>query len=503
MIVAPSSLSLILRDDAATQQLGEDLALAVKPGDCLALIGDLGAGKSTLARALLRALADDSELEVPSPTFTLVQSYDLRIPAAHFDLYRLGDSSELDELGFDEALESGICLVEWPERAEDRLPKDAISIAYTFTPDGGRHLTITGPETKLSRIQRSLSIRDFLDRHGLAGATRQYLTGDASTRAYETISAPDKLPLILMDAPRRPNGPPIRDGKPYSQIVHLAEDVYPFVAIADALRAQGLAAPAIFERALDQGILLIENLGRDGVLDGTGAPIAERYHAAVACLAHIHALDFPRDIKVTETHTHRIPDFDRVAMKMEAELLIDWHIPWALKREATAQERSDYLAIWDGLIDELASAEKSLVMRDFHSPNIIWRADKSGFDRVGLIDFQDAMIGPSAYDLASIAQDARVTIARPLMDSLIVSYLSARHASGGFDEATFRRDFAIMAAQRNCKLAGLWFRLLKRDGKPGYMQHMPRTLTYLSIAFEHEALAPLKDWCAKLGLLTQ
>lgn len=503
MTVQGASISLILADEAATRQLGEDLALALKPGDCLALNGDLGAGKSTLARALLRAIADDADLEVPSPTFTLVQSYELRIPAAHFDLYRLGDSSELDELGFDEALESGICLVEWPERAEDRLPKDSLSLTYAFTNDGGRTLTITGPEAKLSRIQRSLTIRHFLDSQRLTGATRRHLTGDASTRAYETIAAPGRDVMVLMDAPKRPNGPPIRDGKPYSQIVHLAEDVYPFVAIDEALRAKGLTAPEIFERDLDQGILLLENLGSEGVLDEAGAPIHERYHAAVACLTHIHALDFPREIKVTEAHTHRIPDFDRVAMKMEAELLIDWHIPWKLSREATAQERADYLAIWDGLIDQLESAEKSLVMRDFHSPNIIWRGDKSGFDRVGLIDFQDAMIGPSAYDLASIAQDARVTIERPLMDSLIDGYLSARHASGAFDEATFRRDFAIMAAQRNCKLAGLWFRLLKRDGKPGYMQHMPRTLSYLSSAFEHEALAPLKDWCAKLSLLTQ
>jgi N-acetylmuramate 1-kinase len=501
MTAAPSSIALNLADEAATMQLGQDLALALKPGDCLALYGDLGAGKSTLARALLRAIAEDDDLEVPSPTFTLVQMYDLRIPASHFDLYRLGDSSELDELGFDEALETGICLVEWPQRAQDRLPKDTISIAYRFSPDGGRQLTITAPEAKLSRIQRSLTIRNFLNANGMAGSTRLHLTGDASTRAYETIAAPGRMPMILMDAAKRPNGPPIRDGKPYSQIVHLAEDVYPFVAIGEMLKAKGLAAPAIYERDLDQGILLIEDMGRAGVLDESGQPIAERYHAAVSCLAHIHTLDIPREIKVTDTHVHRIPDFDRVAMKMEAELLIDWHIPWKLGREATASERADYLSIWDGLIDPLETAEKSLVLRDFHSPNIIWMAEKTGIDRVGLIDFQDAMIGPSAYDLASIAQDARVTIERPLMDALIASYIAKRHAQSGFDEAGFRRDFAIMAAQRNCKLAGLWFRLLKRDGKPGYMQHMPRTLRYLSIAFEHPALAPLNDWCAKLGLL--
>ena len=132
----PEPLTIRLADEAATIRLGEDLALALKPGDCLALSGDLGAGKSTLARAFLRAMADDPDLEVPSPTFTLVQSYDLRIPVAHFDFYRMGDASEIDELGFDEALANGICLVEWPEMAADELPVSRIHLTLTHDGDG-------------------------------------------------------------------------------------------------------------------------------------------------------------------------------------------------------------------------------------------------------------------------------------------------------------------------------------------------------------------------------
>ncbi len=101
-----------LPDEQATQRLGEDLALALRPGDCLALVGDLGAGKSTLARALIRAIAGEPDLEVPSPTFTLVQDYELSLPIAHFDLYRIADPDELDELGLDEMLARGACLVE-------------------------------------------------------------------------------------------------------------------------------------------------------------------------------------------------------------------------------------------------------------------------------------------------------------------------------------------------------------------------------------------------------
>ncbi|MBX5050189.1 tRNA (adenosine(37)-N6)-threonylcarbamoyltransferase complex ATPase subunit type 1 TsaE [Rhizobium lentis] len=494
------TISLFLKDEAATIRLGEDLALALKAGDCLVLSGDLGAGKSSLARAILRAIADDEGLEVPSPTFTLVQSYDLRIPVSHFDLYRLGDPSELTELGFDEALQNGICLVEWPEMAAGELPAERITL--TLAHEGnGRRATIAAAGAQASRIRRVLAIRNFLDDAGYPDAKRRFLTGDASLRAYEAIHHEKvKRRIILMDWRPHPEGPPVYDGKPYPKVAHLAQDAYPFVAIANALRERGFAAPEIFEVDYTQGILLIEDLGTEGVLDDTGRPIAERYRQSVACLAQLHSMPFPRDIPVTATHTHHIPDFDRTALKMEVQLVLDWHIGWKRGTAPSEAERKEYLAIWDGLIDELATAEKNLLLRDFHSPNIIWRPQESGVKKIGLIDFQDAMIGPTAYDLASIVQDARVTIEPDLFRRLVDDYLALRHAQGGFDEAGFLKAWAIMSAQRNCKLAGLWVRLLQRDGKPGYLRHMPRTLAYLNVALEHEALAPLRDWCARAGI---
>lgn len=498
--VAP--ISLFLEDEAATSRLGEDLALALKPGDCLTLSGDLGAGKSSLARALIRAIADDSGLEVPSPTFTLVQSYDTRIPISHFDLYRLADGSELEELGFDEALQNGICLVEWPEMASHEMPEDRIVL--TLEHEGkGRRATITAPGKKAERIQRVLAIRSFLDGIGYADTRRRFLTGDASLRAYEAVYSAGADRKILMDWPPLPEGPPVLDGKPYPKVAHLAENAYPFVAIADALRERGFATPEIYAVDYPQGILLIEDLGTEGVLDAAGQPIAERYRESVACLAELHGMQIPQDIRVNKDHVHHIPDFDRTAMKMEARLLLDWHLPW--KRDgspATAAERDEYLAIWDTLIDQLADSEKNLLLRDFHSPNIIWRGDRQGVQKVGLIDFQDAMIGPASYDLASIAQDARVTIKPPLFTELMDGYLEIRRSQGGFDQASFLKSWAIMSAQRNCKLAGLWVRLLQRDGKPGYLKHMPRTLAYLRVALEHEALAPLREWCSRAGIVT-
>ncbi|WP_377299080.1 tRNA (adenosine(37)-N6)-threonylcarbamoyltransferase complex ATPase subunit type 1 TsaE [Rhizobium sp. SGZ-381] len=490
-------LQLALSGEADTVRLGEDLALALKAGDCLALSGDLGAGKSTLARAFLRAMADDDDLEVPSPTFTLVQAYDLRIPVAHFDLYRLADGSELDELGFDEALNDGICLVEWPEMADAELPGSRIRLTLVHDGDS-RRAEIHGPKPALDRIRRVLAIRAFLRDNGHGEARRRFLTGDASLRAYETITDSDGKLTILMDWPLRPEGPPVMDGKAYPKVAHLAEDAYPFVAIAEYLRHLGLAAPQILAVDYAAGLLLIEHLGFDGVLDADGAPIAQRYRESVACLAHLHQSPLQRDLAVTPHHMHRVPDFDPVAMKIETRLILDWYLPWQRKGGTVSEaERLSYGAVWDGLIEKLKTSEHHLLLRDMHSPNLIWREAEQGLQRVGLIDFQDAMIGPTAYDVASLVQDARVTISPALGNELLQHYLALRHQHGNFDEASFREAFAIMAAQRNCKLAGLWVRLKDRDGKPGYMKHMPRTLAYLSSALQHPVLAPLRDWMAE------
>lgn len=499
MSLDSSSIHIELADESATARLGEDLALALSAGDCLALHGDLGAGKSTLARAFLRAMADDEELEVPSPTFTLVQSYALRLPVAHFDLYRLGDASELAELGLDDALDNGIALIEWPERALSDLPSDRISLTFTFV-GAGRIATISGPQARLQRIRRVLDIRQFLADHGYGEARRCHLVGDASSRAYESVYPETGGRMILMDAPARPPGPIIADGKTYPQLVHLAENVQPFIAISGLLRAHGFAAPEIFAEQAESGLLLIEDLGREPIVTPTGQPIAERYRASVACLAELHRQTFDRDIEAGPGQTHHIPDFDRVAIKTEVSLLLDWYLPWKRGTAATATERAEYNRIWDGLVDCLDRSEKTLLLRDFHSPNIIWRSEREGLARIGLIDFQDAMIGPSAYDLASIVQDARVDMPEDLARVLMEDYLNLRRQDAGFDEQSFLRAWSIMAAQRACKLTGIWVRLAERDGKPGYMKHMPRTLTYLETALRHEALLPLREWCATVGI---
>src|SRR5438874_10322890 len=287
-----SSFSIVLANEQATRRLAVDVASILKAGDLVTLSGDLGAGKTAFARALIRHLAGDETLDVPSPTFTLVQTYALpRFTVVHADLYRVTHTGELAELGVDEAAENAVVLLEWPDRAEDVLPADRLDIAFTLAPHLGinqRNAELTGHGTFAPRIERLAAIRHFLSEEGLADAPRIHVQGDASTRAYERLTHQGRK-LILMNAPRRPDGPPVRGGLPYSAIAHLAEDAKPFVAMARALRERGLSAPQVHAADLNEGLVLLEDLGTGGVVAGDPpAPIEERYGAAVEVLVELH-----------------------------------------------------------------------------------------------------------------------------------------------------------------------------------------------------------------------
>jgi len=141
------------------------------------------------------------------------------------------------------------------------------------------------------------------------------------------------------------------------------------------------------------------------------------------------------------------------------------------------------------------------MLRDFHSPNIIWRGELQGHDRLGIIDFQDALIGPAAYDVASLAMDARVTVPEKIEAAVTKTYVAARQAAGGFDAESFGEAYAIMAAQRNSKILGIFVRLDRRDGKPDYLKHLPRIRDYLRRALAHPALAELRDFYQVHGFI--
>lgn len=491
-------LRLTLADETATVALAEDLAAILAPGDVVALVGDLGAGKSTLARALIRAAADDDALEVPSPTFTLVQSYALpRLAITHFDLYRIADVGELDELGFDDAVRDGAVLVEWPDRAEDRLPASLLVVAIGAGATAGeRVVRLTGPaEVWAARLERTLAIRAFLATTGSPRGHRRHLQGDASSRSYERIGD-DHGSTVLMNHPPEPDDDAGRARVAARAAAKLAEGPRPFLALGLALAAEGVSVPDILAHDLDHGFMLLEDLGAETCVAGTPPlPIAERYRVAVELLAELHGRDLAHGLDDGDGGTYALPSYDLGNLEAEVSVFLDWGIPHLLDRPASAAERAAFLALWRPLFDEILAGPRTWCLRDYHSPNLLWLGGRDGLARVGVLDFQDTILGHPAYDVASIAEDARVDVSRALEADLRATYGAARRARDPeFDTAAFARAYAILAAQRNTRILGVFARLKARDGKPHYLAHLPRLWDYLDRVLDEPVLRPLKLW---------
>ncbi|MGA7804306.1 tRNA (adenosine(37)-N6)-threonylcarbamoyltransferase complex ATPase subunit type 1 TsaE [Bradyrhizobium sp.] len=497
-MISPSTFQVALPNEAATANLMTDLALLIGPGDVITLSGELGAGKTAAARAMIRYLADDDALEVPSPTFTLVQSYDLpSFALVHADLYRIGDPSELDEIGLAPLPEATVALIEWPERAQDALGGDRIDIAFDHCPELGpnaRSAAIAGYGRAAHLVERLKALRQFLADAGFADARRRRMAGDASIRSYARLMRDDGA-FILMNSPKRPDGPAIYDGKSYSAAVHLAEDVKPFVAIANGLRAHGFSAPAIHHADLEAGFLITEDFGSAAMVEGEPPqPIPERYEAATELLAMLHREPLPDRLPLVADVDYVIPAFDTEAMLVEVGLMAEWYLP---DRGAPLSEAllTEFAGMWRDLLQTAWATAKTWVLRDFHSPNLIWLGARSGLARVGIIDFQDAVIGPAAYDLVSLLQDARIDVPEALELALLTRYIKARReACDAFDPASFAALYALMSAQRNTRLLGTFARLNRRDGKPQYLRHQPRIWTYLIRSLAHPALSPVRAW---------
>jgi aminoglycoside/choline kinase family phosphotransferase len=193
---------------------------------------------------------------------------------------------------------------------------------------------------------------------------------------------------------------------------------------------------------------------------------------------------------------YAIPVFDADALLVEISLMPEWYLP-DRGVMLSASARDGFMTMWRELLDKSIEPARTWVLRDFHSPNLIWLEQRDGVKRVGLIDFQDAVLGPPAYDLVSLLQDARLDVPEMLELTLLSRYIKARRAADEhFDAGAFAATYAIMSAQRNTRLLGTFARLNRRDGKPQYLRHQPRIWTYLTRSLEHPALASIKAWYA-------
>ncbi|MEO1694513.1 MAG: tRNA (adenosine(37)-N6)-threonylcarbamoyltransferase complex ATPase subunit type 1 TsaE [Pseudomonadota bacterium] len=506
-------LERIITEPAMTV-LAQLLARRLVVGDIVALEGDLGAGKSTFARALIRAYLANPEAEVPSPSFPILLTYDADArgdaaspPIAHYDWYRLSDPSELDEIGFADLRATHISLVEWPNLFPGVIDTAHLRITIAPVParPDARRVTMTyvgAPEapqrlTRLAALDACVSsLAD--DRTDDPIVCADHMSGDASSRAYTRLTTRDGKTLVLVDSPPMPDGAPLADGRPYSQHAKLAETLTPFLTVAAGLGTAGISAPRIVQAHERDGTAILEDLGTtpfDHAVRAGTYDQSRLWMAAVDTLVHLR--QHITEAAVLPSWIASRPSLDLNVLTIELSLLTDW----AFETQNGAAPRDDvraaFFAEWvaelSGYVGE--GAEFGVVLRDVHSPNLLWLPERNGHRRVGVIDFQDALQGPWAYDLVSLLQDARVDV-DPALERAAFDHYCARVADidPQFDRSTFERDYAVLGAQRACKIIGIFHRLEARDGKPSYMQHLPRVARALKHNLEHPALAQVANW---------
>ena len=461
-----------LPDAASTNVLGARLSSALSPGSVVLLFGDLGAGKSSLARAVILAALEEDHA-VPSPTFTLIQEYDTpqgRI--VHCDLYRLSDVEELEELGLTEAFEAAAVLIEWPERLGNAIPDDRLEIHLSIEGDGRTAKLVATGSFGEHMIEAAMRTRDdliteFVQSTGWGAAEIGPLAGDASNRRYLRLNR-DGEPAVLMDAP-----------------VEKGEDVRPFIEITEALRGRGLSAPNVLAQDEAQGFLLLEDLG-DALYARRCAddPNLELplYESAVDLLASLRAKP-----------TDDVPIYDAAVLEREAALLTDWWVP-AAGGDLSSDLRAEYLALMMGATRDVEADRSALVLRDYHAENLIWLPDRVGTARVGLLDYQDALLGHPAYDLVSLLEDARRDLSPGLAEAMIERFVMARP---DLNAEAFRAGYDALGAQRNAKIVGIFARLCQRDGKPHYVDMIPRVWAHFMRDLSAPHLSGLRAFVEK------
>jgi len=348
-------------------------------------------------------------------------------------------------------------------------------------------------------LQRSEALARLLQETGFDGALRDPLPGDASTRRYERLNK-DGRRAMLMDAPPSSESAPCPPGATPAERRLLgwnatsrlaASRVEAFVAVAAHLESIGLSPPKIYGADCEAGYAVIEDLGDNLYAHAIpqGADEVALYEEAARVLAHVHATPAPQRLQGVGNASWPLLEYDALALEVNADLFVEW-LPRAADVHIDDAARARWEKIRDSLIVKALGFPRAFTIRDYHAENLLWLPERDGLQRVGLLDFQDAVRGWRAWDFAMLLHDARRDVSREASAAAVRAYLEASGAS----EAQFERELAVLGAINAMRILGIFARLAGRDGKQRYLAFMPREWGHLARALEHPALADARDF---------
>jgi len=309
-------------------------------------------------------------------------------------------------------------------------------------------------------------IDSFLEKVGWDNADRKILAGDASNRSYDRLEDKNLGRAVLM------NAPPTK-----------GEDTRPFLKITDWLHRSGLSAPKILACDTENGFVLIEDFGDDlfARLCATDSSLeVSLYEAAVDALLALSGQKPPTNLL----------HYDSTIYLREAQLLTEWYLPAVTGYPTPAETLAEFNALITEACGNILKEPHVTVLRDYHSENLIWLPGRVGVERVGMLDYQDALVGHPAYDLVSLLEDARRDISPKLQRAMLGRYMAA----SDMDTVAFKAAYNVLGAQRNIKIIGIFARLCLRDKKKDYLKYMPRVWAYLQRDLSDPALNNLRSW---------
>ncbi len=351
-------------------------------------------------------------------------------------------------------------------------------------------------------ILRLNAMEDFLAAHGLQDAQRIALGADASTRRYFRLTLDGGETRLLMDAP--PVEPPIcgpeddaatREAKGWNALTRLAASrVDAFVLVAKHLRGLGVLAPLVYAHDSKVGFALLEDFGTHRefarLIESGRADEVSLYTSAAKLLADLHSHPIP-DVIEHGGETWQILPFDRLALQSNADLYADWLPVEAGGTALSGDLRARWYAERDELISMAEAFPRTLTLRDFHAENLLWLDDSR--QKIGVLDFQDAVVGWDVWDIAMLTQDARREVSPEAAEAVISHYLEM---TGKAREA-FEERLAVIGALNALRIAGVFSRLQHRDGKPRYGNFQGRQLRMLAKNLEHPSLAGMRAFVAE------